>query len=489
MIVPPWETAPDPAAARFPLADVPARGLAPAQHGRKRVLVLGAGVAGLTAAYELQRQGHDPLVLEARRRVGGRIHTAREFAPGLIAELGAMRIPRIHETTLGYCRAFGLPLRPGVAYNPRALAHVAGRRVTLDQAEADPAAFGFPLAEHERGRTREQMWREATDEVRELIHQNADGGSREALTAKYDSYSIRGFLKAQGWSDGAVERYGVMTFTESTLGTGVMQEFREVFGGAYRDVVEIVDGMDRLPAAFYERLKARIRFGAEVYALEQDGAGVTARVRIGADRVSFTGDYAICTLPFSVLRGVDADPAFSAAKQRAIRQLHYDAATKIFFQVRRPFWERTDGIRGGTTVTDLPVRRIVYPAHPRSAEDRAVLLASYTWGQDALQWSALDADQRVERALRDVGRIHPQIAEEFEGGISYCWYRDPYAMGAYALFEPEQQSTLQEAIREPEGRIHFAGEHCSSWPAWIEGAVESGIGAAHHVHTGQPLPG
>ncbi|MGR6973492.1 flavin monoamine oxidase family protein [Streptomyces cynarae] len=468
------------------LGTVPADGLPDATLPRRRVLVIGAGMAGLVAGYELLRRGHEPLILEARARVGGRIHTVRDLAPGLYAEFGAMRIPRVHALTLGYCREFGLALRPGTARNPRTLAYVGGRRLTLKEAEADPRLLPFPLASYEANRTREEMWREATEEIREL-YQREGKEALEALAAKYDAYSIRGFLKARGWSEGAIERHAVMSFSESTLNTAVMQEFREVIGEAYDDVQEVVGGMDRLPMAFYERLASRIRFGVEVVALEQDGTSVTVRARVGGDRVSFTGDEAICTLPFSVLRGLEVNPAFSHGKQKAVRQLHYDAATKIFFQVRRPFWEETDGIRGGTTVTDLPVRRVIYPAHPDSPTSRTVLLASYTWGQDALQWSAMSPDQRVERALRDVSRIHPEILHEFEAGISHSWYQDPYAMGAYALFEPEQQTSLAADINRSEGRIHFAGEHCSQWPAWIEGAVESGIRAARRIHLGQTV--
>jgi monoamine oxidase len=463
------------------LLSVPAHGLPPRDGPRKRVIVLGAGLAGLVAGYELLRQGHDPVILEARRRVGGRIYTLRDFAPGLYAEVGAMRIPRVHDLTLSYCRELCVRTRPGRASNPNAFAYIDGRRITLKEAEAGAANPAFPLARHEVDRTREDMWLEATEEVRELYQREGDAAV-EALAAKYDAYSIRGFLKARGWSEGAIERYGVLTFTESTLNTSVMQEFREVLGEAYEDVQEPVGGMDQLPLAFYEHLKAHIRFGTEVFALEQDAQSVTVRAYVGTDPVTVTGDAAICTLPFSVLRGIEVSPSFSRAKQRAIRQLHYDAATKVFFQMRRPFWEATDGIRGGTTVTDLPVRRIIYPANTVSLEDRTVLLASYTWGQDALQWSAMEPAQRIRQALRDLERIHPGLLEEFEAGMSYSWYQDPYAMGAYALFEPEQHTLFRDDIKRPEGRIYFAGEHTSRWPAWLEGAAESGVLAAYQVH-------
>jgi monoamine oxidase len=111
-----------------------------------------------------------------------------------------------------------------------------------------------------------------------------------------------------------------------------------------------------------------------------------------------------------------------------------------------------------------------------------VLLASYSWGQDALQWGAMDPETRLEEALDDVSRIHPRIREEYEVGTSHAWYGDRWARGAFALFAPDQQSDLQAAIVAPEGRVHFAGEHCSLYHAWIQGALESGIRAAKEIH-------
>ncbi|MFI7057335.1 flavin monoamine oxidase family protein [Streptosporangium canum] len=458
-------------------------GLPARQDTPKRVLVIGAGMAGLVAAYELMRQGHDPVVLEAQQRVGGRVHTLRGFAEGLYAEAGAMRIPRVHDLTLAYCREFGLGLRPFVMGNPRTLAFIQGRRMTMEDLNADPGLVDFELAEHERGRTYEELWNAATAEVRERY--SAEGGAAlDRLCADYDHHSIRSFLRERGFSPGAVELYGIMSFREANLNAAVIEQFREIIGRAFEDMQEIVGGTDRLPLAFYERLKERVRFGHEVHAIEQDDHSVTLHVRTAAGRTEMTGDYAVCTMPFSVLRDIEVRPAFTRRKQRAIRELNYNASTKILFQVRERFWERTDGIVGGTTVTDLPVRRICYPSHSDPDERRGVLLASYTWGQDALRWGAMSREKRIQQAVEDVAKVHPEIVDAFEFGVSHAWYEDPFAAGAFALFEPHQQTTLHEAIIQPEGRVHFAGEHCSLWHAWIEGALESGLRAAAAIHDG-----
>lgn len=461
---------------------IPTEGLGQRRGDAKRVVIIGAGIAGLVAAYELDRAGHEPIVLEANQRVGGRVYTLRGFAPGLYGEAGAMRIPRVHDLTLGYCERFGLELRPFVMGNPKALVYVGGERVTAEQVEADPARLSFDLTDVERGRSFGSMWDDAVADLRGLLEQDEDAGWAEILR-EYDQYSLREFLESRGWSEGAIEMYGVMNFVESDLDNSVIEEFRESLGHNFEDMQEIAGGMDRLPSAFYEPIHDRVRFGAEVLGIAQDPDGVTVSYRTLAGRFTERGDYAICTLPFSVLRHVEITPRFSREKQRAIRQLNYSESTKILFQVRHRFWETEDGIVGGTTATDLPIRRMVYPSHPADdGTERAVLLASYTWSQDATRWAAMDPETRLEQALDDVAQIHPAVREAFEGGASHAWSTDPFAAGAFALFAPGQQTQLQADIVQPEGRVHFAGEHCSLHHAWIQGALESGIRAARDIH-------
>ena len=459
---------------------VPDEGLDRRSGARKRVVIIGGGLAGLVAAYELKRQGHHVVVLEAQNRVGGRIYTLRSFAPGLYAEAGGMRIPRAHDLTLRYCDLFNLELRPFVMGNPRGLVHIGGQRMTAAEANADPSRLPFRLEEHERGRTADQMWEAAIGELREMVEREGDA-AWEHIVREYDQYSLYEFLRLKGFSRGAIEYYAVMNFVEADMHNAVVEILREDLGKAYVDMQEIAGGMDRLPDAFYHELEREVRLGAEVFALDQDTDGVTVHYKTEAGRFTETADYAIVTVPFSVLRSIEVLTPFSRAKQRAIRQLNYHASTKVLFQVRERVWETDDGIYGGATVTDLPIRRMNYPT-PDPTTDRGMLLASYTWGQDALQWGAMDEETRLEEALDDVSRVHPRIREVFEVGASHAWYGDRWARGAFAMFAPEQQTELQSDIVAPEGRVYFAGEHCSLYHAWIQGALESGIRAAREIH-------
>jgi monoamine oxidase len=446
----------------------------------RRVIIIGAGMAGLVAGYELARAGHDPLILEAQNRVGGRVYTLRKFAPGLYAEAGAMRIPRVHDLTLGYVEHFGLQLRPFIMGNPKGLVFVGGKRMTAEQAGLSPDELGFAVANHERGRSYEDLWNAATKDLRAWIEQDEVAGW-DRIVKEYDGYTIREFLELKGFSEGAIEMYGVMNFVETGIHNAVVEEFREDFGKHFVDMQEIVGGTDSLPNAFYREIPDRIRFGAEVTAIDQDPDGVTVHFKTESGRWSERGDHAIVTLPFSVLRQVEILTPFSREKQRAIRQLNYAASTKILFQVRERIWEADDGIHGGATVTDLPIRRLNYPT-PDPENPRGILLASYTWDQDAARWGAMDEETRLEEALDDVSKIHPRIREVYEVGASHAWYNDRFANGAFAMFEAGQQSGLQADIVRPEGRIHFAGEHCSLYHAWIQGALESGLRAAQAIH-------
>lgn len=456
-------------------------GLPPRDGPRRRVAIVGAGMAGLVAARELLRAGHDPVVVEAQHRVGGRILTLREpFAQGLWAEAGAMRIPRTHALTLAYAEHYGLPLVPFTLHNPEAYCHLGGQRWRWREVDANPALLAHLMGDEDERTPCTRRWENA---IRPLADEVERGGEAAwaSIVARYDGYSTREFLEAQDWSEPSIELFGLLQNQEALMNACFLELLREEVGRFYQDLLQVDGGMDRLPHAFLPELGRRIRYGTRLAAIEQGERGVVLYCQTVGGRVRVDADYAILTLPFAVLRHVESTVPFSPGKRRAIRQLRYDASAKIFVQFARRFWEDDDGIRGGGTVTDLPIRNVFYPEHGR-ATGRGVVLASYTWSEDAQRWGSLPPAERIEQALEDLAFIHPQANAEAETGASKMWHDDPCAGGAFALFEPGQQSLLHGHVIAPEGRLHFAGEHASLAHAWIQGAIESGLRAALEVH-------
>src|SRR4029079_6449935 len=151
--------------------------------------------------------------------------------------------------------------------------YVGGVRMTAAEAQREPQRLPFEVAEHEHGPLVDVLGEQATADIRDLL---ASGESAwDEVRRLYDQYSIREFLELKGFSEGAIEMYGVLNFVESDLHSAVMEELREQLGGAYVDMQEIVGGMDRLPNAFYAAMPDRVRFGVEVHAIDQHRVYVT----------------------------------------------------------------------------------------------------------------------------------------------------------------------------------------------------------------------
>ena len=459
------------------------------------VVIVGAGLAGLCAAYELERRGHRCVVLEAEHRhLGGRVRTLR-FDGGLYGEAGAMRIPQRHELTRHYVREFGLSLRPFVQSNPLAYYHVRGERQRIRDVER--IRTRFTLSESERTASPDDLWNRTL--VRRL--KSLTDAERADLSATIfatptvralDAMSLEQLLEAEGLSAEAIEllasTYGMETLLASAATEHLREEHEQVWTQAFD---EIVGGTDRLPAAFAARLQSKPRMGCEVVRIEHDTdrARATAWYRIGGKLEHVRGDFVLCTVPFSVLTRVAIHPPLSAAKQRAIRQLNYDSATKVLAVTRRRFWEMDDGIYGGGSYTDLPTGVTYYPADnaqakdPRVARGPGVMLASYTWGQPARRLAALPTDLRARTALAHLTALHPQLKQ---AGIvretaSWSWDNHRFSAGAFAWFMPGQHTNLHRHIVAPEGRLLFAGEHTSLAHTWMQGALESAVRAVGEI--------
>ena len=290
-----------------------------------------------------------------------------------------------------------------------------------------------------------------------------------------------------------------MSITSSMA--AVLRSFYNIYQA--KALYQIENGMDQLPKAFIGvgkgakrlgdvSLANNIRYHSRVIEIKQL-AGLTIRYEdtVFAKQEEERFDLAILAVPFPALRHVRMYDLASPEKRRAFRQLHYDNACKILMEFKRAFWseEEYGEIVGGQSITDLPIRQIYYPHEKQN--NGCILLASYTWGDESIHWTALEHEARLRFALRDLARVHSThenrdrvektLQSLFVGGISHNWIEDEHTSGAFAFFAPYQGSELFEYIWRPEGRLHYCGEHTSMNPGWIEGAVELGVRAASEV--------
>jgi len=244
-----------------------------------------------------------------------------------------------------------------------------------------------------------------------------------------------------------------------------------------------VGGMGVIGQAFARELEPLIHYNAKVTAIQQDERGVTATYEdTTAPGVKHTasGDWCVCTLPLSILGQIPMNVGQAMAE--AIAAVPYAAAVKVGLQFKRRFWEEDDQIYGGISYTDQPITNISYPSTGYFSGGKGVLLSAYIWGLDAMEFTAMSPAERVQRALEQGSKIHPQYPKEFDNGIAVAWHRSPFTLGCFAQWSEQARAEHYDNLCQFDGRIVLAGEHASLLPAWQEGAVTSALDAIGRLH-------
>ena len=454
------------------------------------VAVLGAGISGLCVAYELKKAGFPVIVIEPRDRPGGRSHTIRagsviqetdsqqvcSFDAGdeMYFNAGPARISQHHSNLLSYCNELGVPLQAFVNDNRGAYIH------------SSSAFGGQPV------RAREVITA-MRGNIAELLAKAINAGALDDEISIGERATVLAVLRDFGALDGFNNFFnstrgglapGSGGLTPEVAAASLARDdvlldpniaFVPSFVEGYNQaatMMQPVGGMDRIAYAFADQLQAEIYYGAEVTGIFRNGSGVRIEGRAGNETGALETDYAIVTIPPSVLTNIPND--FSANVQSAIAQTQYANPTKIAFQSPR-FWEKDEQIYGGISWTDADILQIWYPSGG-FGQDQGVIVGSYLFGgSNATTFSSLSPAARIELALSAGEEVHPQYRQNLSRGISVAWSKVPYTLGGWAT------SNASSLLQSPDGPFLFAGDHLTYLRGWQEGAVISALNALSNL--------
>jgi monoamine oxidase len=476
-----------PAAYAGPPALPPGRG--------RRVVIIGAGIAGMVLGYELRKAGYQPLILEARTRPGGRNWSLRggdtvtetgstqsvawDRDEHLYFNPGPARLPYNHEAILSYCRMFGVPLEVLCNDNRAALmqddhafdgAPQLNRRVVNDArgfvAElavkaVDQDLLAQPVSMEDQDRLRAFLRGFGALDSDFVYRGSARAGWAELPDAThagtaYQPLDIRQILASDFWK-------GPMQFGElSTMAATMLQP---------------VGGMGRIGQAFGRALAGFITYEAVVTRLRRTEAGVRITWKHAGTGSEYRIDApcVVVTIPFSALGGVDTD--FSPPTRAAIEAVDYVPAGKVAFQASRRFWELDQQIYGGISWTSRDATQVWYPSGGLQ-RTQGILVGAYIWSEDlGNAFAAKPLAQRLSDTLDDVAHLHPQAPRFLGHGVSVAWKNVPFTRGGWAEWSRSARATQFPVLLKGDGPYLFAGEHMSFINGWQEGAVRS----AHKV--------
>jgi monoamine oxidase len=446
----------------------------------QKVIVVGAGIAGLTAAYELMNAGHDVTVLEARMRPGGRVHTLRdEFSDGLYAEGGAYDFSDAYTLLQHYIRLFNLPVEETDAAEKRIDAndvfYLRGKRYVV--AAGTSPDWPYQLSTEERKLGPEGLWNRYMAVASGQIRDPVTPDWPDAAARKLDAGTVNEFLRKQGASEGVISLLQMASLGEDFSYVSALQDVMwQTFFDRGKTWSKLRGGNDQLPKAFAEKLGTRMHYGAEVRRVTQDKEKVTLSVSRAGQLEQVEAERVVLTIPFSVLRGVELDSSFPPQKRSVIANLQYYPLTRIYLQSRSRFW--TQQGTSGSADTDLPIRTIV--DHTSSQPGTRAILGTETSGPNARVATGMTPEERLRWGLANVSKVFPEMGENFEGGTSIVWDQEPWSIGAAAYYAPGEMTTMFPHVATVEGRVHFAGEHTSTLFV-MEGAAQSGVRVAHEI--------
>jgi monoamine oxidase len=457
----------------------------------KSVVVLGAGISGLVAAYELEQRGFVVTVLEARKRVGGRAWTVRDgdkiemigedtqtatFSDGVYFNAGPARLPSFHQNILGYARKFKVPL----------------------EVEVNSSRSAYVVANNGDKLRMRTAINDTRGHISELLAKAINQGSLDqALTAE-DKAKLLPFLKFYGDLDdknafngtvraGFGQAPDVLTFEEPPKATplATLLANQQLPMTLFEDqlymqatMFQPVGGMDQISVGIERNLKSRAIRGAEVQRIRRDAKGVEivfVDKDSGASR-TVKADYCVCTIPFPVLSKIDNN--FAKPVAAAIGSVVYDNSNKVAFEAPR-FWER-EQIYGGISFVGGETSLIWYPSTGLHSE-RGMILGCYSSGEMGAKFVKHSIAEQIAMARAAIEKAHPGHGDDCVNALAVNWKKVPYSLGPWPNWNPEkmgpQESHNDSAefrlLCKPDGRVFFASAALSQTPGWQEGGIHS----------------
>jgi monoamine oxidase len=464
-------------------AAVPFTGARSAPAPGRRIAVVGGGLAGLACAYELKQAGQTATVYEVSDRVGGRSWTLRgTFADGQLVERGGQLIDQGHTAIRQLAGRLGLQLDNLLQAEPNGsepLYHLDGQPYTYGQAtqdlkaihqklHSDLSAAGYPTVYSSftpRGQQLDRM------SILDWINESVPGGTGSRLGQLLEvAYTIE--YGADAGQQSALNLLYLLGFS----GQGQLRIF-----GPSNEKYAIRGGCDQLPARLAAQLQGQIQTGHELVAVRQGAGTVTLTFRQGKRTTTQTADKVVLALPFSILRSsVDFSGAgFKPLKQTAIRELGMGTNAKLHVQFTDRHWQGLGC--NGETFADRGYQNTWEES--RAQAGRSGILVNYTGGSVGASFGSGSPASRARQFLAQLEPVLPGITAKWNGRATVdFWLGNPWTKGSYSFWKVGQYTSFAGVEREPEGNVHFAGEHTSvDFQGYLNGAVETGQRAAQEL--------
>jgi len=474
--------------------------------GGKKVVILGAGIAGLVAALELTKAGFACTILEARERPGGRSWSVREgsvveftdgskqactWGDGGYLNAGPARIPSIHTHLLDYCKQLGVPLEVEVNVSRAALmqspALNGGKAVPQRQVVHDTRGYIAELLS--KAVNKHALDEELTAEEQAQMLEFLAGFGDLDRAGKYTGTSRAGYTVARGAGMSKAALHDPLALKELLAADFSKGELYEEQIDWQATMFQPVGGMDRIPYGFAKALpKEMIQYGAPVAEITTSATGVTVAYTQAGVAKTMTADFCICTQPISVLAKTKNN--FTEATQKAFSGMPMTALYKIAWESPR-FWETENRIYGGISFLKSAVDLVWYPS-AKMFSPTGVLVSGFNTeredvgglgmgGTNTMKPTAFGAlpnwEAKFAASRAAVETLHPGQSRLLTKPIYIQWSSIPYSLGCFANNHVASSDPAYAQLEKPEGRTYFAGDYMSHLVGWQEGALLS----AHHA--------